>query len=208
MIRDLHTLKKHLDSGSLQENDIVPIMTVIRNELENKNEKEKYKFLNLFCNWCVHPQITKSITALEMIELLTESVVQHDQSEGKSIHGFRKNIVERFYNELKVFFLVNNLNLGFFNDKKPHLPFFYLVIKVIVNRPLVMPDDKFIANRKLKDRKKKITDIMSSISSKKNINLNPKGIMITEEISAGKTNYLLNLITENVAFSIPLFNIK
>jgi hypothetical protein len=207
IIHDLSTLKKHLAIGIIQENDIIPIMTIIRNELENNNEKQNYKFLNLFCNWCVHPKITRSMEAFEMIELLTEAIAKYNQSEGKSISNCIKTICESFYYDLKTFFIVNGLNLRFFDDTKPHMPFFFLVIKVIVNRPIEMPDEKFIEKKKLKDRKKRITDLMKNLSPNKH-NLTPQSIIITEGKPCGKTNYYLGFRTEKIIIAIPMFNPK
>jgi hypothetical protein len=51
-MRDQHNVKY------ITKNDLCASMIHFRIVIEENNLQEKYKYLNLYCNWLVHPQIS------------------------------------------------------------------------------------------------------------------------------------------------------
>ena len=208
IIKDLNTLNLYLETEPLRDNDIASIMVVIRNELEKNNKKEDFRFLNMFCNWCVHPEISRSKKGFEIIELFAKAISTHDQSGGASAKQCTKTIVENFYYELKMFFIVNKLNIDYFDDKNPHKPFFLMIIKLVEKRSVVMPDKKYIEKNKLQERERKLSELLGGISTPdKKLVLRPVRLSVT----LAKSNYYWSLETEgtkNIDFQIPIFKVK
>src|ERR1035437_6578522 len=117
-------IEETLQKATLTKANITYVMAQFRLLIEENNLQEKYKFLNLYCNWTLHTQITGSKTAYRILEYLTDSLISHNKDvknakhindaiiEGLSIHKLLIDVInigqEYTINATKKF---NNLNL-------------------------------------------------------------------------------------------------
>lgn len=53
-------------------------MIDLRELLEEESLQSTFPYLNLYCDWCAHPEISRSTVAFEMLLSLTKSICQHN----------------------------------------------------------------------------------------------------------------------------------
>lgn len=63
-----------------QKNDMLRVMTAFRHIIEGEKKQSTYPYLNLYASWVVHPEISDSITALKILELLTDAIIAHNEN--------------------------------------------------------------------------------------------------------------------------------
>jgi hypothetical protein len=63
-------LNRHMAECPSTESDVVHALVEIRKLLEQADEKGKYGWLNLFCNWAVHPKLDKGKAIDEILQIL------------------------------------------------------------------------------------------------------------------------------------------
>lgn len=51
MIKDTKSLRIYLEKGRIYPHDILHILTVVRNEIQDRNLQDQFKYLNLFFCW-------------------------------------------------------------------------------------------------------------------------------------------------------------
>ena len=85
IIKDIPSLKAHLAQGRFNHNDILPFLSVMRNELENRSLQEQMKWLNLFCNWSFHSKITSSMITVDIIQSFLSGMVEWDMAQNDSL---------------------------------------------------------------------------------------------------------------------------
>jgi hypothetical protein len=163
-----------LSNTNWTENDILRIVTSLRHIIEEQKFQGKYKYLYFYCNWVLHPEISKSSTAFEILELLTDSMIAHNKNplkgkwindaiiEGLSIHKLQIDII----NLCKEIHVVNVLE-DFNNWKK----FALMLFCELIDKPIRFPN---VINNKI------IKDFYDSIQKKaKNIDDAVLGISFT-----------------------------
>jgi hypothetical protein len=69
-------LKAHMTECPRTEPDVVYALVQIRKLLEHAHEKDKYAWLNLFCNWGVHPKLDKSKKAINILQILEDGLIR------------------------------------------------------------------------------------------------------------------------------------
>jgi len=58
---DLNSLRKEFaNPGTLTPAIWLSALTIIRIEIEKHNEKDKFKYLNMFCNLCLHDKLEQT----------------------------------------------------------------------------------------------------------------------------------------------------
>lgn len=112
-------------SENMSESDIIKIMSLTRQLIEIRNEQEKFKILNFYCNWCFHSKLTKSKFCYRMLDSITDVFLRHDKSDpGKivsevgmliSLKDLRLQFIRIYKEEKLPTFLFDFLsNWGFF----------------------------------------------------------------------------------------------
>ena len=166
MITDLSSLRKHLERGNIVGNDFIAIITIVRNQLETSNQKGKYKWLNLFCNWCVHPKLSASLISIEVINSFLQALFQSEmkytdtlpdfslkyESDVEHLSKFFDSIFNELRHELISFFVLFQLEYRFFEIEKVYARFLILLLNVIKSRPLYVPENKFLEKKPKKKR--------------------------------------------------------
>jgi hypothetical protein len=74
---NLCELEKLISKPLLIGSDIVHMMVLIRVLMEEHNLQSKYRYLNLYCNWVVHPKLSQSVVCLRILEDLTDVLIKY-----------------------------------------------------------------------------------------------------------------------------------
>lgn len=200
MICDIQSLKKYLESNKINNTSIIPIMAVIRIEIERRNIKSEYKYLNMFCDWCLHPALSKSLVPIDIMQEFIYGLSIHDDLQLSNTREFNNKLVDRLFDEMKKLFIIIDVNCSFFSDKREIADVFYLILCIIKERPLII-DIKYIRsrNRKIEEYDKLIL-FCSNILQKHHIDLMPNKLSAYLDISENNAFYwkleLLNIETD------------
>lgn len=102
-----------LSKSNWTPDNILRIMTAFRHILEEKKLQSKYPFLNLYCDWVLHPEISRSPVGLKILEFLTDTMIAQNSNPKKSkwindaineilsLHKLKENI-EALCDELNI----------------------------------------------------------------------------------------------------------
>lgn len=153
-----------LSNTNWSKNDILRIMTAFRQIIEKKGFQSKYPYLNLYANWAVHTEISRSITAFRILELLTDAMIIHNTNpasqpwindaviKGLSLHKFKKDI-EDLCDEL-------GIDRNILSQRENWKKFVqFLVTYELQSKPVKFP-------QKMKGKTKKIFDSIQNKASK------------------------------------------
>lgn len=133
-----------LRKSAFAKTDITYVMTQFRLLIEDNNLQEKYKFLNLYCNWTLHSKISESKTAYRILELITDSLISHNKDpqnskwlndaiiEGLSLHKLLEDIID-IGQEYDI------TETSKFADLNSWKIFAKILVDVLVERPLNFP---------------------------------------------------------------------
>ncbi|MCL5010685.1 MAG: hypothetical protein M1127_00520 [Patescibacteria group bacterium] len=148
---NLERIKSEIQQNSWNNKDIVSLMNFFRHILESSKSQGKYKYINLYSNWVFHTEITKNSVAMDILDILTDSMIKHNVNpkdgkwvndaiiEGLSLHLLREEILSFS----KEFNLGTDVNIYEFNNWKN---FAVSLIKELLNKPLKVIQNKTIYN--------------------------------------------------------------
>ncbi len=149
----LYEIEGSFKSNKFIKSDIVNIMINFRLFLEKNKIQSQYKYLNLYCNWVVHNEISQSQIAFNILDLLTDSMIAHNSGnenfkwindciiEGLGFHNVQSEIIEigeRFSADFKI--IENNMFWKIFGAT---------LLNILMDRPIVFPEN--ITNRRTKN---------------------------------------------------------
>lgn len=92
VIKDIPSLKAYLDKGRFNHNDVIPFLSVLRNEISDRSLQSNMKWLNLFCNWSLHSEITSSIIVIDIMQSFLNSLLGWDAGDNNAISLFNDKI--------------------------------------------------------------------------------------------------------------------
>lgn len=124
----------------LQVADLESLMLNIRLVLETEDLKEKYKTLNLYCNWCMHAKIRDSLVAYRVLEHITSAIIKYNRDPDNS-KWYSDAVIEglKFHDlqyEIEDFIYRFNLGIGLFHDPVFWNSFGKALVNNLVGRPL------------------------------------------------------------------------
>jgi len=98
----------------LHTSHVKAMMTYVREMLENQSQSQQYPILNLYCNWLVHPEITKSAAAFDILRELTRAICDCNQR-GKEAGDVWRHIINAIgipalRQQLIAFFAANSIS--------------------------------------------------------------------------------------------------
>ncbi|MCL5772962.1 MAG: hypothetical protein M1536_01085 [Firmicutes bacterium] len=137
-------IQETLQKSTWSKESITYIMAQCRLLIEENNLQEKYKFLNLYCNWTLHTEISGSKTAYRILEYLTDSLISHNQDpinskwindaiiEGLSLHKLLEDLIN-------VGQEYNITSSSKFSDLNIWKPFTKTLVDILAERPLNFP---------------------------------------------------------------------
>lgn len=161
-LEETFKLKNRVGKG-FTTNDLIASMVNFRMVIEKNNLQEKYKYLNLYCNWTVHTKLSSSITGYRLLEEITDSFIENFNYTGVkwvapatveilSLHNLHLDILN-FSSAFKIDLLI-------FIDENFWWNFTHLLLFNLLDRPIQFPEN--ILNYK----KSKAKDIYDSIHLK------------------------------------------
>lgn len=133
--------------------DVLFVMTQLRQLIENKGLQEKYKFLNLYCNWTVHTEISGSNTGYRILEYITDAFIAQNGDpentmwindaviEGLSLHNLLDDII-------KIGQGYNISTSSKFLNLDNWIPFASILLDILIEKPLCFPK---VLNNKAKE---------------------------------------------------------
>ena len=74
---NLSELKQLIGKPILGKSDIVHLMVLSRVVMEENRLQSTYPYLNLYCNWAVHPKLSQSLVCLQVLENLTDILLKY-----------------------------------------------------------------------------------------------------------------------------------
>ena len=140
-IKILEKLNKELKRDITEECQVVYILSRIRKMLEMKNQKDKYKLLNFYCNWSLHVNLKYKKTA-QIISDMFDRDIDCSESANDIAHRMKFNQaaffkLNDFKNDLKKFFEDNDLSLSLLNKNKQWIKFVKLLLEIIEDCPVI-----------------------------------------------------------------------
>jgi hypothetical protein len=79
--RCLTELRRLTSKPSWGPSEIVDFMVASRVVMEDKGLQKTYAYLNLYCNWVVHPRLSETVVCLQVLERLTDVLVKYAGSD-------------------------------------------------------------------------------------------------------------------------------
>jgi hypothetical protein len=70
---------------NLSDSDTVSATVLLREVLEQEKSKSRFSVLNLYCNWCVHPEITNSKVGYRTLARVASLIQTEPTPEGLTI---------------------------------------------------------------------------------------------------------------------------
>lgn len=142
----LQRLQLILSNSSWSEDSILRAMSSFRHIIEEKGIQKEYEYLNLYCNWTLHPEIDKSSKGFDILQSLSNAFTEHNSNpngpkwigdqviESLSLHKLKEDI-ERFCDELKI-------NKELISSKEGWEQFVtFLIINELQNKPIKIPEE-------------------------------------------------------------------
>ena len=163
IIKDIKSLKAHLAKGRFNNNDILPFLSVLRIEIEKGSLQEDLKWLNLFCNWSLHPKISSSMVAVDIMQSFVFSLLEWDLGNNNEVVKFNESIIGNFRRELIQLLKMSKVDHTFISEDEIFIPIFNYMLNVIHDRPLILPSEQKI--NKSESRKERVNSLNKSISS-------------------------------------------
>ena len=198
IIKDVPSLKAHLAKGRFNHNDILPFLSVMRIEIENKSQQEQMKWLNLFCNWSLHPQISSSMIVVDIMQSFLSSLSEWDLGDSDSIRRFNDTIIDSFRSDLAQLLHSIGIDNQFIAEDETFLPIFNYILNVIHKRPLVLPSESFLSQRA--SRRSRVDALRNAATS-----LYRKDCQIESlKLKANSQNQLSWLLSTTVFINIEL----
>ncbi len=122
--------------------NVKAFMTYIRELLEKYKKKKHYPTLNFYCNWAVHPKITRSKVVVDMFESLTRSIAAHNASAGATgniWNQINNQIgISRLKTELMGFMQELSIPIKRFEDTNYWKGFVGLMFQKLKDKPLLI----------------------------------------------------------------------
>lgn len=143
MSRAKAEIDRLLGQDKLSQSDVVSLMTQFRVCLEAQELKRSYPDLMLYCNWIVHPALSHSPQALQVIVSIADAIVRHPKAPNSP--GFYDDVTrafrfENFREDCIRFSSILTISDVLFSNRSLWDEFIKLVIRILVERPLEFPD--------------------------------------------------------------------
>ena len=138
---------------------VVYILSLIRKILEIKNQKDKFKLLNFYCNWSLHVSLSVKRTKQVITDMLDQDIDCSKRASDiarklNSNHAdfFKLNDIKK---ELVKFIADNDLSPALTNKRQQWVEFVSMLLQIIQDCPVIcIESSKKIKTMKLQRNKK------------------------------------------------------
>lgn len=151
MLTTMDDLREYLNRGTIHSSDILSIMTTLRVQLEKDDLKKNYKWLNLFSNWCVHNELSRTKLSIDIFKTFYSVLGKYDLPDMK---GFYDHIFDKLREEIKKIFLAYSIptNLCDNENEEAFAGFIIGILLIIKDRPIYLPKQLSEAEQVAVDR--------------------------------------------------------
>jgi hypothetical protein len=139
MLATIDDLRVYLNAGELNSQDILSIMTIMRVQLERDNRKKDFRWLNLFCNWCVHSKLSKSSLSIDIFKTFYTALGNYDFTKGHSMKGFYNHIFDRLRQDIATLFIDHAIPTDLVEDEQAFCGFLIGILLIVKDRPISLP---------------------------------------------------------------------
>jgi len=131
-IEILKKLNIELEKDIYDECQVIFILSRIRKYLEMQNLKNKFKYLNFYCNWALHSKIDRTE---RIADVLREFIKGKDREKFLTFTHLKK--------DLEIFLNAFSLSTKIIYDNDNYLRFINLLVDIYSETPLeVYPEEK------------------------------------------------------------------
>jgi hypothetical protein len=202
VITTINDLRAYLIKGQLQFNDILSIMTVLRIQIENDNQKSTYQWINLFANWCVHSKISKSNLAIDIFRTFYGALGNYDFTKGQSMKGFYDYIFNKLRNELRGLLHQHNIPTGLMDNEQAFCAFLIGLLLIVKDRPVETPDK---LGESQKNELAQMPKLLKSANTHPELDLTPVSLSIKH---ADNGTFDCSLTTQGMKNGRLIFNLS
>lgn len=158
----LQELRKLFGQAGLSKSDMINVMSQTRILIEENRLQSDYPYLNLYCNWCLHSKLKRSITCYRILEKITEILVNHNAPNAR-IHEVSNAIsIPKLRKDFIGLFEKFQLPTVIFQDRNIWKSIFGIISSIILDRPIEFPSPKQLSK---KHKVKAIYDSMHKIAT-------------------------------------------
>lgn len=151
----LEKLNKEFGRDINEECQVVYILSRIRKILEIKNQKEKYKLLNLYCNWSLHSKLDRRSATVFLADLFEQDIDCEKDGKENATRLISKHSklfkLSSLKQEVGSFIEDNNLSLDWIG--KNWTSFIKILLEIIKDCPIIFHSDKLQRLELIKDKK-------------------------------------------------------
>lgn len=178
MIVDIQSLKEYLDHYNIDGESILSIMSVIRNELEDKKLKNEFRYLNMFCDWCLHPKLSRTMLSIDIMQEFISALCINNDLQITSPRKFNIAIIDKLFKDIRDLFKIIGIDCSFISNEKVVANTFYCILNVIKERQLVIDEKYILQNTTRNKRYEDFKRFCNNIFQKDGFNLTPKSLSV------------------------------
>lgn len=205
MITDIQSLKEYIENNKIDEDRIISIMSVIRNEIESRNIQKEFPLLNMFCNWCLHPKLSKTMLSIDIMQDYICALCSQNGLFISSPKKFSSELIDRLFEDIRSLFMIVGVDSSFISSKKEIADIFFLILRIIIERPLIIDVNYIFQNKGRAGRYNEFKIFCKQILQKEGIDILPKSLSVFRSVSEGNKLFwrieLLNSPTD-ICFEI------
>lgn len=135
-------ISRELRKKKYGEASIIAIISWCRLLLEEERAHENFPHLNLYCNWVLHGEISKSLNGYKIIEGIVDSLIKNADVPPNLMteRELYECVCEKnLKNEMSTFFRKNAVSPILFEDMVLWKSFYIGLLRLIIDRPIQFP---------------------------------------------------------------------
>lgn len=136
-----------LSGDELTKSDVINLMSQLRICLETDNLRRQYPYLTMYCDWTVHPQLSRSALAFQVIESIADAIINNPNA--PNTLAFFDDITKAFlFEELRTDCIKVSTHYGtpgkFCTNNDIWNAFLEFLISILIERPLAFPESTIL----------------------------------------------------------------
>lgn len=141
-----------LKQERLSKSDVVNLLSQTRILIESRSLQNKFRLLNLYCNWTLHPKLSGSVIIYKIMDQLTDILLQHHAEKNNIIHEVSNIIsISGLRTDFISLYKKTKIPTNIFNRRSSWKELFGMICGILEERPLRFPEGKILAkNNKAK----------------------------------------------------------
>lgn len=157
----LTEITRLLSGDALTKSDVINLMSQLRLLLEVQAVKKQFPRLAMYCDWTLHPQLSRSVTAFQVMESIADVLIAHPDAPGSP--GFFDAMTEALgLGALRSECIDASRHFGipdnFCADPKVWTEFATVLVGILLQRPLAFPPES--------NRSKGVNEVFRRIEQK------------------------------------------